>query len=373
MNTHAASWDRAIAGTESRSIVRGPHPPKVDAPAAHTNDPIDRLPEMARRKFQALDDRRADLRTLALEAHDRRNDLTTEKTKVAHRLATLIDPAVSMRDGNGFVCSPDHPSVVDAQAKLDKATAEYERISEKCDELASRAQPIGSLHSACERYLKQTHGQTLVAFNGMAPKTRRNETPAKAIERIRTERVKLEADLHATQSAPITSAEAKDAIRQEITDLAQRGVPDCLSLLARGASGVGWPKTWDSIDVEGATPVYIPTETPEGKTTFKTSFPKGLAQYQHIDTLALTTWLFRDQLLERLEGEIDSIADDANALDKAERNKRERSSLAAILDSERAEEWFCEQVEAEGGTIERRPDCDPRAFLGVQGPALANW
>lgn len=80
--------------------------------------------------------------------------------------------------------------------------------------------------------------------------------------------------------------------------------------------------------------------------------------------LAVLCWLQRDRLVERLETEVNDLADDSQALDDAERGFREADLTARILQTERVEESFIEQADLAGQTIARRPDPDPRSVLG---------
>jgi hypothetical protein len=53
-------------------------------------------------------------------------------------------------------------------------------------------------------------------------------------------------------------------------------------------------------------------------------------------------------------------------LDDQQRAEREAALLAAILNAERTEERLIEAAAAEGRTILRRPEADPRAVLGLR-------
>jgi hypothetical protein len=91
----------------------------------------------------------------------------------------------------------------------------------------------------------------------------------------------------------------------------------------------------------------------------------GRAAVSGPDALAVLCWLHHDSLIERLEAEIDDLADDSQALDDAERGYREADLTVRILQTERVEEAFIEQAEAAGQMIQRRADADPRAVLGL--------
>ena len=78
-------------------------------------------------------------------------------------------------------------------------------------------------------------------------------------------------------------------------------------------------------------------------------------------------WLCKDQLTERIEREIDAVADDENALTLEQRTEQLAVISADKLACEREEERaFCAAV-AGGAALTRRPDVDPRALLGLAG------
>jgi hypothetical protein len=78
---------------------------------------------------------------------------------------------------------------------------------------------------------------------------------------------------------------------------------------------------------------------------------------------ALLAWLFQNQLIEKLEQEIDELADDDNALTDEQRTQREAALAAELLAAERREEALIVMAEAGGTQIMRRPYPDPRAVL----------
>ena len=92
---------------------------------------------------------------------------------------------------------------------------------------------------------------------------------------------------------------------------------------------------------------------------------------EQVDAFALMAWLHKDELIARLEGEIDELADDSQAVDPAERAQREAAIISAMFNAELAEERFIEMAEAAGTPIVRRDDMDVRAFLGLDASAPA--
>lgn len=74
-------------------------------------------------------------------------------------------------------------------------------------------------------------------------------------------------------------------------------------------------------------------------------------------------WLLRDQIVARLT---ELVTDAPGALTGAQRDKRLSELAAEKLHLERVEECLVEQAEAEGRKVQRRPDADVCAILGIQ-------
>ncbi|WP_025090241.1 hypothetical protein [Brucella intermedia] len=76
-------------------------------------------------------------------------------------------------------------------------------------------------------------------------------------------------------------------------------------------------------------------------------------------------WLLRDQLKAAVASQIDALPQE-NALSDDAREAEFRAIAAERLDLERLEEAYVTQAEANGQTITRRYDLDPRAFLEIE-------
>jgi len=150
----------------------------------------------------------------------------------------------------------------------------------------------------------------------------------------------------------------KAQARANIDAMAERGRPDCYGAIEAGEA-IKWP-----------TAMHRPTSTLLHAVT-KDSIARvdGLIDFNFPDVPALISWLFKDQLLAKVEAEIDQCADDANALTDSDRAKKLTATAQEILETERLEERLIELAADQGQDIARRPDADPRAILGVDGPA----
>ena len=85
---------------------------------------------------------------------------------------------------------------------------------------------------------------------------------------------------------------------------------------------------------------------------FKSHFQRGASAHSNgdakADGLALVTWLFKTQLIEALENEIDAIADDTAALSEGDRAKLLGEVERDMLAVEREEEFFIRAANDEG-------------------------
>jgi hypothetical protein len=168
---------------------------------------------------------------------------------------------------------------------------------------------------------------------------------------------RLNADIHAIRSAPVLSAAVKATARAEILHLAERGRPDVFGAIEVGER-IRWPEATyrasnilHAIGAEGILQV------------------DGLVDTDVPSTMGIVAWLFQDQLIAAVEKEIDQCTDDANALSDVDRAKKLKATVDEILSVERQEEALIEMAATQGHEVGRRPDVDPRAVLGIIGPA----
>lgn len=95
------------------------------------------------------------------------------------------------------------------------------------------------------------------------------------------------------------------------------------------------------------------------------SAPEAIGFGEVPDAMALLAWLHQDELIRRLDAEIDATADDASALDADQRRQAEAEILADRLAVEREEAELCWSQAATGGPISLRFDLAPETLLGV--------
>jgi hypothetical protein len=270
---------------------------------------------------------------------DRLMEVRMERSVVAQRLDKVLEEVRRVDARTSLTVEvEDHPALVIERTRLadmDEEIAElqgrYERLGEQYDGLSRL---VGNL----ERWLVETVPSAAVIRAAPAVRPpRKSEDLATAIERCRRRVRELDADLARINAAPPPSSEAKKLAREQLAALAARGRPQVRSLVNHGGE-IQWP--------------YVVNAGPQ-------------AQESAADAVGLLAWLFRDQVASALDSEIDAIADDAAALTPEQRADQRARALADRLAIEREEEAFVRMVVAGGAGVMRRPDCDPRAVLGL--------
>jgi hypothetical protein len=312
--------------------------------AGERPDPGEGLPGPARAKLTALRDRLEDARSLTQAASDKVSE-AREIWQHAVRQLGIANGAA------GHPLAEDHPARKLAQDRIDKARLTLDRLAAATDERAAKAAPIAHLVQAIDRYLRDL--PEVKPIKAAPVQLKGKESLADAVERLRTERAKLAAQLHTVKSAPIPSADSKRKARAAIDDLAKRGTPDIRALIEWGG-----PITWPLVDKRAQLSGFVQAE---GEPALY-----GQAIGEAVDVPALLAWTLKPALTAALDAEVDRHSDDAAALTDAERAKRTAALLAQILECEHQECWLIEQSE---GRLEYRPDCDPRAVLSIDGPA----
>lgn len=306
-----------------------------------------RLPPAAVAKLQAMQDAGEEARAVYTTATDRlrranetANQWRREVTTLRRQKRAYVTPI------GGGEPAPSAP-LMQAERELAAAEAEVARHLARQGEANEASEgPRACLHQL-QRWLDKQRGRALPAFTGTvgAPVQRRGETLAQAVERVRGEIAERRADLHRIASAPLTSAEAKAAIRREVEALAEAGAPDVGRVLE--GQPIRWPSFRELRHLGSNGPIYGESGDP-----------------QAVDARALMAWLMKGLLLTRLEAEVDAIADDKAALSTVQRRTEDARVRAELLALERAEEALIEDAPPEL-RIWRRAEADPRAVLGL--------
>ena len=102
------------------------------------------------------------------------------------------------------------------------------------------------------------------------------------------------------------------------------------------------------------------------------STERSLAFSEQPDTTALICWLFQDEMVKRLDAEIDAETDNGSALSHEERELRTAEIMNDILATERDEAALTWRAMEERLPVEFRPDIDPCAVLGLKMITVTN-
>ena len=195
------------------------------------------------------------------------------------------------QDG-GFGLPPDDRRVIEAQRLLDKMTADFRRLQELQTVRTAQFQAVAGVLANVEEWLKSGRpgNAMLEAVDEIEAKLNKGESLTDGIERLRRRVRELRADHHRVASAPFPSNYCKAQMASQIEELAQRGAPSVALLIEHGRK------------------IEFQTQ----RVTSEVHGERRLLGFAEVsDVLALTCWLFKDQLIAKLSAEIDSEADDA--------------------------------------------------------------
>ncbi len=327
-----------------------PLPENRVGPGGITVDASFRLPPPSRLKLQGLreDFVAAGGRWRALE--DRRQQLLETRQVRRDWLNRLVTPrkqeASDGRSGHGL--AENDPEVLEIADQVREAELSLEKTAAAANEAASERNEKARLIEALDRYVQRLPrtGVELVEHQP-APEIRKGEIVLDAIGRVRGRLKDLRAKIARIEAAPITSNAAKKLMRDEMAHLIERGRPDLFDLVERGGK-IAWPE----IDNPGNTPLSDGSRATTRTTTF--------------DALACFAWLNQKALIACLDLEIDRAADDKEALEPDEREKKLAMTRTLALATEYEEEALITLANSDGRfPALRRPDADPRAVLGI--------
>lgn len=297
------------------------------------------LPEEAERRLELLTDEAE----AARDAYNRASDNWQEAIRDEQKAKADLQLARESTRGQRFPVEVDGNTVTIPweetkgaavkRQKVERETANVKKHHAKVQAVQETAEAIRRAKSRAEDYLRSRPQLTAAKVN----------PGSETIEKLRDKIAGLDADLHEANSANYTRSEIKATMRAEIEALAEAGRVDVMGTVAY-LGELRWPRT-RLTTVDGGAP--------------STSMVFGT------DARAVLAWLHKDALLARLEAEIDEQTDDAAALSAADRARRMRDLRAEKLKAEQAEAalMFAD------GRRDFREDMDPRAILGVEGPA----
>lgn len=297
-----------------------------------------RLPEAAAARYVEIQERKADAQALYRAPTGDINRLRTE----IHAHERHIE---ELTRHNGI--KEDHPSVVDVKNKVAAHQAKLGRLFERQNEHARHQQAIAAVIQRLDRYLGDG------ALSRLKPVAAPKIAKADTIDAVAGRIAELRQQLEEVAAAPWPAADAKARAAREIAALAAQGrIGVVKSVLHRNQ--LEWPvrqrdfvlRGFGHVDARGMPDMFNETALP---------FP-----------VAIMAWLHQDEIVAKLHAEIDAVADEAAALSAEERGGRVARITASILAEERV---LAEIVWRDKAHDLWPADIDPRAALGVDGPA----
>jgi hypothetical protein len=305
-----------------------------------SGDPIGKLPRESAAKLRALEAREQDLSSAA-------RDLAVRRMQIVDRRVVARTNLEGAGHGgfgpSGRRAPPRENDIAYAQSIVDGIEAELAAVDQRLARIDARRSPLPARLNDWLRTLPP--GTELFLHpTPPAPQLGKGQTSIAAVEQLRERILELRADRHQVASSPYPASMVKEAMRRQVATLGERGCPDALKAVEIGV-GIKFPSTRETIPGLGGA---------------------GLELH---DALAFACWLFPDQIIARLDDEIDAMAspDDQCLTDDA-RHQREAAILAEINTVERLEEATIELAESQGTEIRRRDDASPLAVLSLAAP-----
>jgi outer membrane murein-binding lipoprotein Lpp len=269
------------------------------------------------------------------EAREAAHSVLTVVIGKLHVLAeerdTLIPKIGQLEDDNynQFQHGSNTKKIAAIRQDIARLDAEIAELQKKVQLKDDQFQKIAALADRALNWLKKLdRDDFLQPCNVDVPKS--IEVP-----KLRQQIAELSADMHQVKSAPFSASLAKTVSREKIERMAAAGAPDVLHCVDTGQP-------------------------------FKFSFLAAADDFSlHGADLSACqmAWLHKDEMIAKIEAEIDELADDANALDPAEREAKLTTLAEERLKLERIE---CELIQNNPNQFEYRADVSIEALLGVE-------
>ena len=309
------------------------------------SDPTELLDGLPLVKITALKQRAFDLHA-QLPTYEQVQEVRLEALGYANRITHLT----KAKGEGGFGLPDDAPQVVVERGKLERAEQELARLTELKETRTVRWNAAGQLRqSVGDWVLRGVPGDCVLETLEDAPLSellKKGETIATAVERYRHRLRELAADLHRVRSSPWPSSLAKAAARELIDRLADAGQPNL-----DGAIEHGQPISFASMRMTS----LVHNVEARG----------AIAYAETPDAIGTLCWLFKDQLLAKINAGFDEIADDKSALSQQQREEMEAQIASDMLSAERSECALIWHAEAKGEVIDFRSTTSAQAALGV--------
>lgn len=291
----------------------------LPTPTPTSSDPRDRLPAEAREKLIRMEDE-----VFALHGaipQQRYSDAFERLAEIQQQKARFVEGLHGSRN-------PDFiERLAEIDAKIDRAQAEANRIGKLRDNASEAWNNAGNVAQRCLDFIA---GQrSFRSARVPEVKLSAGQSFADAVAKVRENIVAVSQERQRIELAPAPAAELAEKAVAGLDGMAAQGAPD-----------------FDP-RIRGRDPFNL---------DYRLTRP-GIG-------LAFLLFLFRDEIAERLTA---IIGDDVpGTLTDADREKLLTKADAKRLDLERQEEALIVAAADDAQRIERRPDADIRAILGVE-------
>jgi len=305
-------------------------------------DNFDTLPAASRLKLERLISDRAAAYAAYRAASDREQEARVE----LGRVSGLAQRQREARQGFSlsFQGGEQKEDAADAEARIDapvEAAKRAVQVAVDARERAAERQSAFAFLEGVETWLRRTAtpGASFREAKIDPGTVKVKGEIAAEVAKIRSRIERIEADFAKAEGAPTPAADLKARAFAEIDRIADAGAlkvhpasrsAEPLGLARKLALGTG---NGGSIVGTGGADIFV--------------------------------WLLRDQLKAAVASQIDALPQE-NALSDDAREAEFRTIAAERLELERLEEAFITLAEANGQTITRRYDLDPRAFLEIE-------
>jgi len=309
---------------------------------------LDTLPAAARLKLERL----ASDRDAAHAAYRAASDREQEARAELGRVSGLAQRQKVARQGFSlsFQGGEQKEDAADAEARIDAPVEAAKRALQVAVDARDRAaerQAAFAFLEGVETWLRRT------ATPGVSFREAKIDPAlvkvrgdiAAEVAKVRAGIERIEADFAKVEAAPAPAADLKARAFAEIDAIADAGKPTVYTT-TRGSSPINLKRQLElSAHATGGDASGVSIRGNAGANFF--------------------VWLMRDEIRQRIGAMIDA-APQAGVMSDDQREKAFASLAAQRLELERAEECLIATAEADGRTIARRTDLDPRAFLGIE-------
>jgi hypothetical protein len=268
--------------------------------------------------------------------HRQLDELLGESALIGERVFKLAELDANLRLEQEIANRQRDIGAAPSEQKA-RIAADLSECVGRATELRARSAALSARVFPLEQRLQRCRERVAAAVRGGAPlrfiappTIDKKLTLAATRERV----LQINADIREIEAAPHTSGEVKRLIELWVDE--KLSSPAVGHLFDRGREGSG-------IYLHGA----------------------EVANAWQPDMLGLILWLGRDEIVRRLHAEADRLADDAHALDDAQRSKKMERCKIELLEAERIEEALAWQALQDGAAIVLRGDSDVRAILSI--------